>query len=159
MAPVAASSVGFHIPRIFPDFFCRHSLRYAVFHLQFHPPAHEKIKYQVATRNFNFTVRTNLFTKGYCTFLVSNFLSGFPFPSSIFTLFNITMLLLHHEIIHYRPYFRSLPHFLSWAWVLSALAVYNVNTLYFNARSFPGKSAKTGNLSTIKTQVSKPAQL
>jgi hypothetical protein len=36
--------------------------------------------------------------------------------------------------------------------VLSALAVYNVNTLYFNARSFPEKSARTGNLSTIKTQ-------
>ena len=36
--------------------------------------------------------------------------------------------------------------------VLRALAVYNVNTLYFNARSFPEKSAKTGNLSTIKTQ-------
>ena len=36
--------------------------------------------------------------------------------------------------------------------VLSALAVYNVNTLYFFARSFPEKSAKTGNLSTIKTQ-------
>ncbi len=36
--------------------------------------------------------------------------------------------------------------------VLSALAVYNVNTLYFNARSFPEKSAKTGNLSIIKTQ-------
>jgi len=41
--------------------------------------------------------------------------------------------------------------------VLSALAVYNVNTLYFNARSFPEKSAKTGNLSTIKTQC--PSQL
>ncbi len=36
--------------------------------------------------------------------------------------------------------------------VLSALAVYNVNTLYFNARSFPEKSAKTGHLPTIKTQ-------
>ncbi len=41
--------------------------------------------------------------------------------------------------------------------VLSALAVYNVYTLYFNARSFPEKSAKTGNLSTIKTQC--PSQL
>ncbi len=28
--------------------------------------------------------------------------------------------------------------------VLSVLAVYNVNTLYFNAPSFPEKSAKTG---------------
>jgi hypothetical protein len=34
---------------------------------------------------------------------------------------------------------------------LSALAVYNVNKLYFIARSFPEKSAKTGNLPTIKT--------
>ncbi len=41
--------------------------------------------------------------------------------------------------------------------VLSALAVYNVYTLYFIARSFPEKSAKTGNLSTIKTQC--PSQL
>jgi hypothetical protein len=41
--------------------------------------------------------------------------------------------------------------------VLSAIAGYNVNTLYFNARSFPEKSAKTGNLSTIKTQC--PSQL
>jgi hypothetical protein len=41
--------------------------------------------------------------------------------------------------------------------VLSVLAVYNVNTLYFNARSFPEKSSKTGNLSTIKTQG--PSQL
>ncbi len=36
--------------------------------------------------------------------------------------------------------------------VLRALVVYNMNTLYFNARSFPEKSAKTGNLSTIKIQ-------
>jgi hypothetical protein len=35
---------------------------------------------------------------------------------------------------------------------LSVLPVYNVNTLYFNAHSFPEKSAKIGNLSTIKTQ-------
>ncbi len=35
--------------------------------------------------------------------------------------------------------------------------MYNVNTLYFIARSFPEKSAKKGNLSAIKTQC--PSQL